>query len=588
MSVSKLALAAALTVSLGSVAIAQTAPMANYTPVTDKMLADPSPNDWPMFRRTFNGWGYSPLDQINKQNVGNLRMAWSRAMEPGAQEGTPIVHDGIMFLPNAGNVVQALDARNGDLIWEYRRELPADIDKYDGLADVTRTLGLYGNNVILTSADGYVVALDAKTGKVAYEILVADYKTLSTRQSGGPLIANGKIFSGRRCSPKGGPKACFVSAHSAQNGEELWRFYTIPQPGEPGFDTWGDTPYESRLHLGSWMVPTYDPETNLVFFGTSTTAPYSKFHLNDPVKKDWEYLYQSSTLALNADSGKITWYVQHLRDHWDLDNVFVRLLVDTAVTPNKDEVKWINPSLKPGEKRKVMTGTPGKTATIHTMDRQTGELLWVRETVPQNVYKDFDWKTGRGITNPDILFTQLRQEFTICPGIYGGKDWQEGSYSPRTNMMYYPLQNSCSVETNVIANPTAADGAAMRHRTIMLPDAKNAGNVFAINAETGKQGWKFENRAGMWSTVATGGGLVIAGDLNRRLRVFDDETGKVLFETILAAPAAGFPVTYAVDGKQYVAVPVGSPGVTGRQILSVTPELKPGTGGNSLFVFALP
>jgi len=172
--------------------------------------------------------------------------------------------------------------------------------------------------------------------------------------------------------------------------------------------------------------------------------------------------------------------------------------------------------------------------------------------------------------------------------IYGGKDWQEGSYSPRTNMMYYPLQNSCSVETNVIANPTPNDGAAMRHRTIMLPDAKNAGNVFAINAETGKQGWKFENRAGMWSTVATGGGLVIAGDLNRRLRVFDDETGKVLFETILAAPAAGFPVTYAVDGKQYVAVPVGSPGVTGRQILSITPELKPGTGGNALFVFALP
>ncbi|MCW5718676.1 MAG: PQQ-binding-like beta-propeller repeat protein [Bauldia sp.] len=580
-------LATALPFAAASPTFGQESLLDRYSPVTDALLATPADGDWLSFRRTAAGWGYSPLDQINRDNVGDLNLVWARGMEAGNQEGTPLVHDGVMFLPNAAGVIQALDATNGDLLWEYRRQYPENLADFDGLAGVTRTVALYENLVITTTSDGFIVALDIASGQVVYEIETANYETQSTRQSGGPIIANGKIISGRRCSARGGPAACFVAAHDATNGEELWRFYTIPQPGEPGFDTWGDTPYESRRHLGTWMVPTFDPDLNLVYFGTSTTAPYSKFHLNDPLVRDWEYLYQSSTLAIDADTGELVWYVQHLRDHWDLDNVFTRMIVDTVVSPDPAEVDWINPNLVPGETRQVITGIPGKLGLIYTIDRATGEFLWARDTVYQNVVVGMQ-DTGLAVTNPDILFTELNQEYLVCAGIYGGLDWQAGTYSPRTNAMYYPLQNACSMQNNIIENPTAADGAAMRHRTVVAPDAQNIGTVFAVSAETGRTLWTHDERAGVWSMFSTGGGLVFGGDLNRRFRAFNDETGEVLWETILGAPMAGYPMTYAVDGRQYVAVPVGAAGVTGRNIIGLTPELRPGASGNYLFVFALP
>src|SRR5688572_5203954 len=372
----------AIAFSLGAYALALSAQTrGELTPVTDAMLQEPDAADWLMWRRTLDTWGYSPLEQIDRDNVADLRMVWTRALGPGMQEGTPLVYDGVMYFPNPSDVVQAIDAASGDLIWEYRRSLPSDLAEYFPVSSINRNLAIYDTSIIDTSADDYVFALDARTGELQWQTQILDYKR-GAQQTSGPIIANGKIISGRGCEPEGGPEACVITAHDARTGRELWRRRTIAAPGEVNGDSWGDLPDQERWHVGSWLVPSYDAELNLVFAGTSVTSPAPKFALNG---NDLKYLYHNSTLALDADTGEIVWYYQHLVDHWDLDHPFERLLVETAVAPNAREVAWINPRLKPGEKRKVLTGIPGKTGVVYTLDRQTGEFLWARPTVPQNV-----------------------------------------------------------------------------------------------------------------------------------------------------------------------------------------------------------
>ena len=557
-----------------------------YRAVTDEMLAAPDSADWLMWRGTLNHQGYSPLDQINTENVAGLSSAWSRGLEPGNMEGTPLVHDGIMFMPQSRGVVYALDATNGDLIWEYRRNLPSDLADYAALNDITRNIALYENLVIMVTPDSYIVALDAATGKLEWETQIADYKDKNF-QTSGPIIANGKAISGRSCMPAGGPESCFITAHDLATGEELWRRHTIPRPGEPGDESWGNIPYESRWHVGSWITPSYDPELNLIYAGTSVTSPYAKFILgsDDP---DAEHLYQTSTLALNADTGEIVWYQQHIRDQWDLDHPFERILVDTEIAPNADEVKWINPDVTPGETRKVLTGIPGKTGIFYSIDRETGEFLWARETTYQNVVLDIDPSNGRATMNSDLFFTESGQTHMVCPSAWmGGKDWPAGAYSPLTNAIYYPLQNACMNAMSLGDEPSVEESGQLDLATIAAPDTDQLGTVRGISVETGEELWKYEQRAGTTSLVATGGGLLFGGDVNRRFRAFDQETGDVLWETILAGPVGGFPISYSVDGKQYVAVATGGFLSTGAQ-LSLTPELRPGIVSNQLTVFALP
>jgi alcohol dehydrogenase (cytochrome c) len=331
------------------------------------------------------------------------------------------------------------------------------------------------------------------------------------------------------------------------------------------------------------MVPSYDPETNLIFIGTSVTIPAPKFTLGG---NDKQHLYHNSTLALNADTGKIVWYYQHVVDHWDLDHPFERLLVETAVAPDAREVPWINPRLKPGERRKVITGIPGKTGLVYTLDRQTGEFLWARPTVMQNVITKIDGATGKVTVNPEKTFSRIGEEKLICPGSNGGKNWPAGAYSPRTNVMYMPLQNMCmNAKTTVdTRDPSKVYGLDMPG--VLAPGTDKVGTVWAISAETGKTLWKYEQRAGMLSLVATAGGLVFGGDANGHFKAFDDQTGKVLWETSLGAPVSGYPITFSVDGKQYVAVTTG-PSLVANSTLRVTPELKPSTSAQ-LYVFALP
>ena len=333
------------------------------------------------------------------------------------------------------------------------------------------------------------------------------------------------------------------------------------------------------------MVPSYDPELELIYMGTSVTSPAPKFYLDDP---DNTYLYHNSTLALEVETGEIEWYYQHLIDHWDLDHPFERLLVDTPVAPDPDAVSWINPRLQSGEVRKVVTGIPGKTGVVYTLDRETGEFLWATPTVRQNVIDHIDGATGAVTVNPEVVFREPQQEVFVCPSFAGGKDWEAGAYSPLTNTMYYPVRNTCATmlaAADFETDRARAEGLfaiySLSGRQQVAPGTDNLGTVRAISVETGETSWLYETRAGTMSLVATGGGLVFGGDSNGRFRAFDHETGEVLWEVNLGSPVAGYPITYAVDGRQYVAVN------TGAVLFNLTPELLP-SRGTDLFVFALP
>jgi alcohol dehydrogenase (cytochrome c) len=565
---------------------AQDGAQREVAPVSDAMLADPPDGDWLMWRRTLNHWGYSPLDQINRDNVGDLRMAWSRGMAPGNLESTPLVHDGIMYLPSPKDIVEALDAVTGELIWEYRRDLPDDITDYVQLNDVTRSLAIHEDKIIDVTADGYIIALNAATGQLEWETQISDYKENTNWQTSGPIIANGKAVSGRSCEPTAGPDACFIAAHDLSTGEELWRTHTIPQPGEPGFDTWSNIPYESRWHVGSWITPSFDPELNMIYAGTSVTSPYTKYIMGAE-EQDEEFLYQTSTLALDADTGEIVWYQQHIRDQWDLDHPFERILVDSQIAPNPDEVRWIAEDIEPGREYKVMTGIPGKTGIFYSIDRETGKFLWARETVHQNVILDIDTTNGRATMNEDLFFQASGQTHSVCPSLLGGKDWQAGAYSPDTNALYYPLQNMCMDATALGDEPIAEELGQLDYTYKLAPGAEHVGTIQAISAETGETLWTYENPSATMSLLTTGGGLVFGGDVAGNFRALDDQTGEVLWETKFNTPVGGFPITYEVDGQQYLAVSVGAFLISGSY-LGLTPELKPSTEANNLFVFALP
>ena len=573
------------------VPIASYSQAGEFPSVTDEMLQNPADSDWLMWRRTLDSWGYSPLDQVSRENVDELQLVWTRNLATGTGEITPLAYNGILFVPQANDIIEAIDAKTGDFIWQYRRDIPEDLyEMVGGNARNNRNLAIYEDRIINTSDDNYIFALDALTGNLEWETEILDYQVNSATHSSGPIIADGLAISGRSCRPWGGPNACVIVAHNASTGEEAWRRRLIPAPGEPGDETWGDVPFESRHHVGSWMVPSYDPELELIILGTSVTSPAPKFYLGGT---DNKHLYHNSTLALDVATGEIRWYYQHMNDHWDLDHPFERLLVETRVAPDPDEVTWINPNLQIGETRKVITGIPGKTGIVYTLDRATGEFLWATPTVEQNVVIDIDGSTGEVTENPEVIFREAEQIVFVCPTWLGGKDWEAGAYSPITNVMYYPLRNTCAnmlatgnFESDIARSLTeggqgglAIYSLAARHQ--ITPGTENLGTVRAVSAETGRTEWLYETRAGTMSLVATGGGLIFGGDANGRFRAFDHESGEVLWEINLGSSVSGYPISFAVDGKQYIAVNTG-----GGQP-NLTPELRPSRGTN-LYVFALP
>ena len=551
-----------------------------FTPVTSEMLANAPPDDWLMYRRTYDAWAYSPLKQVDRNNVAELQLAWSRAMEPGEQETTPLVHDGIMYIAHPGDVIQALDATNGDLIWEYRGKTLM------GGKTRVRNIAIYDDKIFHFTKQGpHLIALDARNGSLVWEVPV------DGSFSSGPIVADGKIISGRSCSPVDGPRACYIAAYDPKDGAELWRTNTIAHPDQPGGDSWGGLPYEQRRHVGAWGVGSYDPQLNLVYWGTSVPAPSLERVRGTP---GGDVLYSNSTLAIDADTGAIAWYYQHLpRDNWDLDHVFERYLVDTPIKPDPVSVPWINQRVQRGETRKVVTGIPGKTGIVYTLDRETGEFLWARPTLYQNVVTNIDPESGRVSVNEDLIVDAF-EEILVCPGRSGGKNWPAGTYSPMTALMYQPQQNLCMRHTGNTESATPeevyASTVLFTEDPTITDDPYPVGRIDAVSVSSGVTAWTYQQRAGMISgLVATGGGLVFGGDVNRRFKAFDDRTGKVVWATVLSAPVSGHPISYGADGRQYIAVAVG--GGTAepeRRVLSIHPEIKPSRGINAIFVFALP
>ena len=563
----------------------------DFVPVTDQMLREPAPENWISFRNGYNLWGYSPLDQIDAGNVGELRLVWSRAMQEGYQEVEPIVYNGVMYLANVEDIVQALDARTGDLLWQYRRNLPDNIANVTGTRYRYRNVSIYDDKIFLATNDAFLVALDARTGELVWETQRADYRE-RVAQTAGPTIVKGKLITGSRCNPSSPrPGGCFITAHDVDSGAgNLARQYGGDTPDQPGGDTWGGLPRAARRHASAWMVGSYDPLLDLVYWGTGPPAPLPE-SLRGAGKAD--LLYTNSTLALDPDTGEMEWYFQHLpRDNWDLDHVFERMIVETEVSPNPLEVPWISPSVRPGERRKVITGIPGKTGLIWTLDAATGQFLWARPTVYQNIMTGLNLQTGRPAIDESTTPQSVENMAFACPHLLGGKNQPSGAYSPDTGALYMPLNNACMDIAMSVEEAGPSDGydvrVNVRHVPRVDPDTAKVGRLDAVSASTGETLWRYEQRAPIYGSVlTTGGNLLFSGDVVRRFRAFDAQRGGVLWETILNGPVSGRPMTYSVGGRQYLAI--GAGGLTqGTSFLNLTPELTTPSGSNTLFVFALP
>ena len=491
-----------------------------------------------------------------------LQLVWARGLEPGPQEGTPLVHDGILYFPNPGDTIHALDAATGDLLWEHRRKLPEDINKFINAPLINRNMAMYGNLVIDTTADGFALCGGCahRQGCVAHagaRLHHGRTPDLRSPRRGGQGVLGPRLRAARDV----GPADCVITAHDALTGRELWRTRTIPGPGEAGNETWGDVPYAERKHVGAWMPPSYDPELKLLYIGTSVTSPAPKFLLGGNDKK---HLYHNSTLALDPETGRIVWYYQHLVDHWDFDHPFERILIDTEVTPSKESVAWINPDIRPGEVHKVITGIPGKTGIVYTLDRRTGKFLWATPTIRQEAVESIDGRTGEVKVKPASLFQKKGDQSLLCPSMIGGKNWPAGAYSPLTKTMYFPLQNTCANITVVIDSRKERSSYGIRADAMITPGTTNLGSIHAINAVTGKTEWKFEQRAGTTSLVTTGGGLLFGGDAAGRFRAYDQRTGQILWQTNFGSQVTGFPISFAVGERQYIAVSTGSAVEHGR------------------------
>ena len=563
-----------------------------FVPVTDAMLLDPDPEDWLMAHRTYDLQGYSPLADINRDNVHELQLVWMRAMDDGPQQVQPLVYDGVMYIANNDDHLQALDATTGDMLWDYRREAPADLRQYATLGNRTRHLAIYGNHIYHLTADAHLVAIDARTGEAAWENELADYRDGITHSSGA-MIIDGKVLTGRTCSPASLLARCFISAHDTDDGSELWRVYTAAGADDPGGQTWGNVPTGDRVHVSPWGTPgSYDPELGLVYWGIAVPLPYPRivrrgtWDVGDSTPCE---LYSNSTVAIGVDSGQMEWYYQHLPcDDWDQDFVQERTLVDTVVNPDPDEVMWINPRIVgTAEERKVLV-TMGEPGGLFVIDRATGEFLWGAplpyESTERFVISDIDPATGRVFINMDLVAREIGDQFIICG--HNVKGWWSWSYSPQTGLLYIPINRSCLNQT---ANDQLISGASPRF-TQPEPGYEEDGDlteVRAVDIATGREVWRYSQRApNAGSTLATGGNVVFHGDLNRRYRAFDAETGDVLWETILGSQITGFPVTYRAGGRQYLTVPVGGSSIF--RLTNYAAEMEAPLGSNVLVTFALP
>jgi alcohol dehydrogenase (cytochrome c) len=510
----------------------------DYSPVTDQRLIEPEAQNWLMYRGTYNGWGYSPLKQINTANVKQLFPVWS--LSTGVDEGhqsPPIVNNGIMFITTPKQQVLAINAKTGDLLWRYRRELPEDLVQ---LHPTNRGVGLYEDKVYLATVDAHLVALDAKSGKVVWDKTVDEYQkgyyfTLA------PLVAKGKLLigtSGGELGIRG-----YVTAFDAKTGEQLWKTHTVPGPGEPGHDTWpGDT--WKTGGVSAWITGSYDPQLNLSYWGTGNAAPWpGDMHPGDN-------LYATSVIALDVDTGKIKGHHQyHWNDSWDWDEVSMPLLIDVQ---------------RDGRAIKGLVH-PARNGYLWVLERTADAIKFVnaKPFVIQEVFTGIDPKTGRPSYDMDKK-PATGKTVNFCPSLWGGKDWTPAAYSPQTDYLYIPAnENLCTTlvgkeapyETGKLY--LGIDRAATKMN--MREGAQHIGELQAWDLKSMQKVWTHKFKYQNWGPVlTTAGGLVFLGGTNDRyFRAFDAKTGNVLWEYRTNSGITGVPSSYAVDGVQYIAVQSG-------------------------------
>jgi alcohol dehydrogenase (cytochrome c) len=536
-----------------------------HTPVTDDMLlnAAKEPNNWLMAGRDYSSTRFSPLSKINTGNVKKLVPVWSFSFGVlDAQNTTPLVVDGTMYVTSSHGHIFAVDAKTGTLVWQFAHPLPDGIGKMLCCDLGNRGAAVYKDKVYFTTPDAHVIALDRATGKVAWDVTVADWSKAYT-MTVAPLVVKGKVVVGMSGAEY--PTRLWIEALDAETGTEVWKHFNIPAPGEPGSDTWGTDDADIWKFGGgsAWITGSYDPQLDLLYWSTGNPNPDW-----DGANRKGDNLYTNSTLALNPDTGAMKFYYQYTPwDVWDFDGVNETILADLD-----GKKVWLH-----GDRN----------GFLYQIDRTTGKFLWGKEISKVNWATGFT-PEGKPIIDEDKVPTYEHKAKGVCPASEGGKWWNPMSYNPQMKMVFVPSREIC---VDILAGKSErAEG----NYNLGIAEAewiKGYGQLVGFDAVTGEKMWTVKAPSPFTSGVlTTAGGLVFAGTPEGMFSAYDAKTGKELWSYQTGSGIVGSPIAFSIGGKQYIAVPSGWGGWTGWATWGGkggAPHLKDNRKGGYLTVFAL-